>query len=67
MSERNERRRNRHAFATFSGYEVPLIGIPAEATTEKCDQCGGQFDLVKMTLRSSGVVCKDCARKLDAI
>ena len=43
-----------HATVITSGYTVPLIGIPADATQETCDRCGRSDHLSEVWLRFDG-------------
>jgi len=50
----------KHATVTRDGYEVPLIGIPAEATLQECDCCHDIFPLREVELTDRGILCKKC-------
>lgn len=43
-----------HAKVSVGGYEVPLIGIPEDATTQECDRCHDRFPLQELRMTSSG-------------
>lgn len=42
-------------------YMVPLIGVPKDATQEKCSQCGAPLHLAETVLDANGQpCCKTC-------
>lgn len=52
-----------HEYATvrLGEYTVPLIGIPKEATQEKCSRCGSPLHLADTVLDAKGhPCCKSC-------
>lgn len=59
----------KHATVRLSEYEVPLIGVPASATQEKCADCGKLFHLSEIELDLNGrhlcPVCKEKAGRTD--
>lgn len=55
-----------HATVMRDGYEVPLIGIPATATEEKCDCCGDIVHLKDAVVTNDGVLCPKCAKGVEA-
>ncbi len=46
---------------TRDGYEVPLIGIPQDATLEICDCCGDVMGLSKAVFTGRQVLCEKCS------
>jgi len=46
-----------HATVRVGEYVVPLIGVPKEATQEKCFHCGSQCHLADMVLDAKGQPC----------
>jgi formylmethanofuran dehydrogenase subunit E len=55
----------KHATVTRDGYEVPLIGIPPEATLQACDRCNRLFPLREVELTDRGILCKQCREETD--
>lgn len=50
-----------HAKVIRDGYEVPLIGIPPEATEDKCDQCKQIFPIKNLHLGAKQeMLCSKC-------
>jgi hypothetical protein len=55
-----------HAMVTRDGYEVPLIGIPAEATLQECDLChGGPFPIRELEFNGSQMLCEKCRKEIQ--
>lgn len=54
-----------HAIVTRDGFEVPLIGIPKDATEEKCEKCGASVHLSKSVFSGSQMLCPECAKEND--
>lgn len=53
----------RWALVEREGFLVPLIGVPASATREKCQQCGAEVEMTSGTLDAEGAFrCLDCLR-----
>ena len=50
----------KHATVTRDGYEVPLIGVPADAVLDTCDCCGDLFPLTSLEVTDGGVLCRRC-------
>lgn len=57
----NQRMVRRHATVVKDGYEVPLIGIPPDAVTEKCDMCGNEYGMAELAWSGKQMLCKKCA------
>lgn len=53
----------KHATVNTGGYTIPLIGVPASATKEKCDLCGGIFHTQEITLVGTKFLCIKCLKK----
>lgn len=49
-----------HATVKTRGYEVPLIGVPKDATQETCDDCGKSFHIQKIELCGAAFLCAFC-------
>lgn len=49
-----------HAAVSREGYQVPLIGIPADAVLETCDCCGDTIGLSDATFTGRQVLCRKC-------
>ncbi len=49
-----------YATVQREGFTVPLIGIPAAAVKETCDECGVEFGLCDLTMTGSQMLCKKC-------
>jgi formylmethanofuran dehydrogenase subunit E len=52
--------KERHATVSRDGFEVPLIGIPVEATLETCDCCGETIGLSKSVFTGGQILCQKC-------
>ena len=53
-----------HATVRVGEYVVPLIGVPKEATQEKCSHCGSMCHLADMALDAKGQpCCQTCLSK----
>ncbi len=51
----------KHATVRIGEYTVPLIGVPKDATREKCCKCGKKFYIGDMTVDAKfNPVCKKC-------
>jgi hypothetical protein len=51
----------KHATVKLDGVDIPLIGIPADATEETCQGCGQRGHLSEMTIDEHGqVMCGVC-------
>lgn len=59
MSEQNQNKR--HATVLKDGYEVPLIGIPPDATDDICESCKRKFHLSKLIWTGKQLLCSECA------
>ncbi len=47
--------------------EMPLIGVPLQASLEECDLCGDTFSLSDVTLTGAQFLCASCkiGNKID--
>jgi hypothetical protein len=62
MSKR--KKKIEHATVRVGEYVVPLIGVPKEATQEKCAHCGSQSHLPDMALDAKWQpCCQTCLSK----
>jgi len=52
--------RPRQAMVPFHGFNVPLIGVSPDATTETCDICHKQGNLLQIELIGVKFVCLTC-------
>jgi hypothetical protein len=57
-----------YATAPFSGYVIPLIGIPPQATECQCDLCHDVFHLVDLQWNEAGnqTLCAKCAKNTES-
>ena len=55
--------KKRHATAHRDGHDVPLIGIPPEATLEECDLCHDRFPLREIEFNGRQNLCKKCRKE----
>jgi predicted RNA-binding Zn-ribbon protein involved in translation (DUF1610 family) len=49
-----------HAIIPRDGFDVPLIGIPAEAALQECDCCGDIVPLRKARWTGAQFLCPKC-------
>lgn len=49
-----------HATIRLGDYNIPLIGIAAEATTEKCDLCRAPIHIQGVRLTGVQFICFRC-------
>lgn len=55
---------NKHATVKLGEYTVPLIGIPHDATQQKCKRCRKSFHLSEIILDEKGApLCRQCLEK----
>jgi hypothetical protein len=59
--ERGSLTRSGYAIVSRDGFDVPLIGIPAEAALETCECCGEIIGLSKAVFTGTQVLCPKCA------
>lgn len=52
-----------HATVEVSGFKIPLIGVPSEATLEECDRCHDAYPLTQVTWTERGWLCQKCNSK----
>lgn len=58
----------KHASVKLGEYTVPLIGIPVNATQQKCSGCGKEFHLSDITLDKNGnPFCPKCLKPTSEI
>ena len=50
----------KHATVTRDGYEVPLIGVPADAVLDLCDLCHDWFPIRELEVTDAGLLCRRC-------
>lgn len=52
----------KHATVKIGDYDIPLIGIPPDATLEECDLCGYLFNLRQVQVSENGrqILCDKC-------
>ena len=51
----------KHATVKIGEFEIPLIGVPQDATQQKCEGCGKNFHLTEITLDADGKPkCPEC-------
>lgn len=48
------------AIVNKDGYNVPLIGVPADAVQETCDLCHDTIPMREAVVTGTGVMCKTC-------
>lgn len=54
----------KHATVKHGEFEIPLIGIDAEAVQEKCDNCNKSVHLQEIMIDEfSHFLCKECLKK----
>jgi hypothetical protein len=53
---------SKRATVPFHGYQVPLIGVPADAVIEQCDLCGDWFGLREVEWSGKQWLCAWCRR-----
>jgi len=59
-SEHGEGHR-KYAMVPRDGFNVPLIGIPFDASICECEKCKKVLEISKLTLDNNGrPTCKDC-------
>jgi len=52
---------NKHAMVKVGEYEVPLIGIPKDATLEQCQGCKLYFNFTQIIFDEGGIpYCLRC-------
>jgi hypothetical protein len=50
-----------HATVRIGEYTVPLIGVPPDASKDKCQVCGLEFYIGDMVLDGAGrTLCQKC-------
>jgi len=49
-----------HAIVHVGNYSIPLIGLPVDATLERCDECGKLFNVRQITLEDGKFICEKC-------
>jgi hypothetical protein len=49
-----------HATVRIAGYDLPLIGIDASATEERCDKCKRLFHLSEVKIDGDRFMCWSC-------
>ena len=54
-----------YATAKRDGYTVPIIGIPQDATEEKCEACGRLYGFEAGRLVDGGFICHPCAKQRE--
>lgn len=54
----------KHAEVTVGEYQIPLIGIPVEATEYECDLCHDIFPVLNIHLNEEGnqFLCDTCRK-----
>lgn len=51
----------KYATVEREGFQVPLIGIPAEAVLQECDGCHDEFPIRELEMSGCAqVLCKKC-------
>lgn len=51
----------KHATVNLGGMEIPLIGIPPEATLDECDLCHEWWPLHALEISETGqILCRKC-------
>jgi len=60
MIRSNDSHTMNHATVKIGDYTIPLIGIPPEATEDKCETCGKLFHLSELAFVDGKMICKDC-------
>lgn len=53
----SRRKKTEWATVPVGEYTVPLIGVPKEATQEKCSQCGAPLHIKDTVLNAKGEPC----------
>lgn len=53
----------RHATVRVGGYTLPLIGVPARATDERCDRCRKLFYILEVHFTGRQFLCAGCLPK----
>lgn len=51
----------KHAMVQREGFNVPLIGIPADAVLDECDCCHELLGLSDLTWTGRQMLCVKCA------
>lgn len=54
---RHKKTKTEWATVPVGEYVVPLIGVPKEATQEKCSRCGAPLHLAETVLDEKGQPC----------
>lgn len=49
-----------HATVKLDGRDIPLIGVPADATRDRCAACGQTFHLSLLVLHQDKFICHKC-------
>lgn len=58
---------NPHATFHCGGKLLPLIGVPAGATAERCDRCGRLCHLSRVLLCEGGFTCVLCLMRDEVV
>lgn len=55
----------KYASVRLDGMEIPFIGIPKDATEDKCDVCKQRFHFQDLTIVSdNSFLCPQCLKKI---
>lgn len=52
-----------YAIVSRDGFDVPLIGVPASSTEEKCDVCEKIYPLPEVYVCYEKMACAPCIEK----
>lgn len=53
-----------HATVKIDGMDIPLLGLPADATEDQCDHCFKPFHLSELRILRDGFFCESCIEEL---
>jgi hypothetical protein len=56
-----------HATVKLDGKKIPLIGIPAVATTDTCDICRKTFHISDLRIDDAYIVCVECQKLAESL
>jgi len=55
-----------HATVKVGDYTIPLIGVPKDASQQRCEGCKENFHLSEITLDTNGnPMCPGCLKKQE--
>ena len=53
----------KHATVKLGEHQIPLIGVPPDATDQKCEKCGKVVHLSDSNLQGNKFLCGECLKQ----